>query len=625
MFGVDSRVMADLLAGFGTGGFEASDSPDSEGSRARFIAGVAWAIAGHHDIRLPPLRLLEEWGSPVPVTIPREAARPEVLGSLHEALLDRRTRRRGGAFYTPSDVADVVVHWGLGTSVPDQRGWHRHGQDQPGARDRHMPVVCDPAVGGGAFLLAAADALASRGLDPELVVRDCLIGADLDPVAVAVSEASLALWCGGRGVPRLVVADALTIDAREWPEQPDVVVGNPPFLSQLGLATVRSRRQAKAIEHRLGEGMGGYADTAALFWVMACRLVRPGGRVALILPQSTLAVRDAQGARRAVLDEGMLEVLWLPGRPLFGAAVDVCVAVVHKRRAAYPHIAGDEHSDETGVLRTCTGVPPLLHHESIVARDELRDAANWSHLVADAMDVPVGALEDNGETIGHRWQVVADFRDQYYGVAPFVVDDPDDQLDEHRHPRLITVGLVDPARCLWGRVPARFARRAWKAPRVDLAALEATGTLGPWARSRLVPKVVVATQTSVVEAAVDESGIWLPSTPVISVLAEREDLWHVAAVLSAPPVSMWAIRAAAGAALARGGLKLRAGQVRDIPLPRDPLGWNRAAELMREASHAGDPLRARKALLAAATAASEAYGLGTEITEWWSARLPTPR
>lgn len=620
MSGVDLRVPADLLAGLNTRGSELPEASDSPEFRARLVAGVTVAIAKHHGIRLPPLRLLDEWGSPVPVTIPREVARPDVLGLLHEELLDQRTRRRGGAFYTPSDVASVVVHWGLGLgSSPSGCGAGEDAPHQPRAKAGRVPVVCDPAVGGGVFLLAVADALVGRGLDPEVVVRDCLIGADVDPVAVAVSEAALALWCAGRGVPRLVVADALTLDVRQWPERPDVVVGNPPFLSQLGLATARSREQARELERRLGNGMGGYADTAALFWVMACRLVRPGGRVALILPQSTLAARDARGARRAVLDEGTLEVLWFPGRALFAASVDVCIAVVHKH--------GDEcaNSDETAPLRTCTGVPPRIHHQGGVAHDELRDAANWSHLIADAMDVPPVVLQDNGETVGDRWHVVADFRDQYYGVAPFVVDDPDHQLDEHRYPRLVTVGLVDPARCRWGLVPARFARRGWKAPRVDLEALEAAGTLGTWARARLVPKVVVATQTSVLEAAVDEGGVWLPSTPAISVLAERDDLWHVAAVLSAPPVSVWAIRAAAGSALARGGLKLRATQVRDIPLPRKREWWNRAAGLMEEACRIVDPIEARRALLASGAACTTAYGLGAEITEWWSSRLPPPR
>ena len=39
-----------------------------------------------------------------------------------------------------------------------------------------------------------------------------------------------------------------------------------------------------------------------------------------------------------------------------------------------------------------------------------------------------------------------------------------------------------------------------------------------------MPKVVVATQTRVVEAAVDPTGEWIPSTPVVSVHADPDEL-----------------------------------------------------------------------------------------------------
>jgi len=50
-------------------------------------------------------------------------------------MLSRARRRELGAFYTPSDVADRLVERALPEGAP---------------------VVCDPACGDGAFLLAAA-------------------------------------------------------------------------------------------------------------------------------------------------------------------------------------------------------------------------------------------------------------------------------------------------------------------------------------------------------------------------------------------------------------------------------------------------------------------------------------
>ena len=79
----------------------------------------------------------------------------------------------------------------------------------------------------------------------------------------------------------------------------------------------------------------------------------------------------------------------------------------------------------------------------------------------------------------------------------------------------------------------------------DVAAL-AAGVDEPvrtWFEALLRPKVVVATQTKVLEAAADVRGEVVPSVPVISVVPHDERrLWHLLAVLLAPPVSAWSIR-----------------------------------------------------------------------------------
>ena len=110
--------------------------------------------------------------------------------------------------------------------------------------------------------------------------------------------------------------------------------------------------------------------------------------------------------------------------------------------------------------------------------------------------------------------------------------------------------------------------------------------LAAWADARLRPKVVVATQTRVVEAAVDDDGSWWPSVPVISVVLDPdhdddETRWLVAAALSAPPVSAWAAERSGGTALAPQALKLSARQVLEVPLPVDRDAWAEGARLLR--------------------------------------------
>src|SRR5690606_17819255 len=96
------------------------------------------------------------------------------------------------------------------------------------------PVV-DPSCGGGAFLLAAADRLVALGSAPGDAVA-ALRGRDVDPTAVAVTEAALWWWAARRDAstrPDVRVRDALLDDV----DAAGAVVGNPPFLGQLRSST----------------------------------------------------------------------------------------------------------------------------------------------------------------------------------------------------------------------------------------------------------------------------------------------------------------------------------------------------------------------------------------------------
>jgi hypothetical protein len=214
-------------------------------------------------------------------------------------------------------------------------------------------------------------------------------------------------------------------------------------------------------------------------------------------------------------------------------------------------------------------------------------------------------LADGHGRLGDLATATAGFRQHFYGLAPFVTDDGDG-------PPLVTTGLIDAGHCAWGERPARFAKRRFAAPRVDLEALGRDDpALAEWARGQLRPKVLVASQTKVIEAAVDAAGTWIPSVPVVSVHPRRvDDLWAVAAVLLAPPVSAWAAHRHLGSGLGPTSLRLRASEVLDLPLPLRPL--TRAAGLLR----AGE-------IDAAGVELCGVYGLSGPVREsvlsWWRA------
>ena len=422
--------------------------------------------------------------------------------------------------------------------------------------------VLDPACGTGHFLVAAARRFGVRAVH----------GSDLDAEAVRIARLRLAAEepaVPAADIERQVrVADGLTA----WEgETFDAVVGNPPFLGQLRRRTATAGPSA--------HGLGAYTDTSAVFLHRALDLVRPGGTVALVQPLSVLAARDASRVREAVAERGEVTEMWVSERPVFaGTPVRTCVPVVRLGRTGGP---GPD---------------------------------DWGRLAAPYFGIPPVELPGGTGVFGDLAACTADFRDEYYGLVPHVRDGGEGTP-------LVTSGLIEPGACEWGRRKTRFARQEYAAPVVDVAALAAADPrLGAWARSRLVPKILVAGQGRVIEAVVDERGAWLPSVPVVSVLPhDGADLWRLLAVLLAPPVVAHAAAGYLGTGLTPGSVKVSARQLAELPLPSDDEAWAEGAEAARR----GRVAEAGR-LMTAAYAVDPAGG----VLDWWltrSARRPARR
>jgi hypothetical protein len=452
---------------------------------------------------------------------------PWALDAARQALLavsDPAGRRRLGAHHTPPALARRLAELALEGSVV-------------GA----APVV-DPSCGGGAFLLAAGEVLVAAGAEAaELVASGGLRGADVDPLAVATARAALTAWSGGT-VPddAVVVADGL---GSGWcpAGSAAAVVGNPPFLSPLTAGAPA------------GE-IGAYTDAAARFLAAGVRLARAGGRVVLVQPESMLAARDAAPIRAEVLSLAALEGLWVAGQAVFAAGVQVCAPVL-RVGAAQP-----------STIRRWRGADVRA---AAPIRIEVGSLRTWAPL--RPVDVP-RAPRSSGR-VGDLATATAGFRDEFYGLASAATEatGPDDV-----RPRLVTSGLVDPGRLWWGERNARLGGRTFAAPVVDLAALDPR--VRAWTDARLVPKVLVATQTRVIEAVADPDGRCVPVTPVIAVVPhDPSDLDRLLAALLAPAATAWAVRNYGGTALHGDAVKLSAKQVLDLPLPADCEAWDAAA------------------------------------------------
>ncbi|MGP1345714.1 MAG: Eco57I restriction-modification methylase domain-containing protein [Phycisphaerales bacterium] len=600
-------------------------------------------------------------------------------------------RHAAGAFSTPTGLIGHVLDQTLEPVLEGCACSAMGGDGREAIRSLLSVRVCDPAVGVGRFLIAAGWRIAGRvaavpGWDGgeraamRLVARSCLAGVDVDPWAVALCRLALWLECGEPGsrasdfAERVRVGDALLgaprwlwegdgvegggsdesarARADAWCERAagapvggsvfhwglewggefrggfDVVIGNPPFQNQLRGATARSRAMGALLRARTGGAVRRYADVAGAFVMLAMELARgDGGRVGMVFPAAMVSTGDAAGVRRAVCEGCRIDSIWMSEGAVFqGTGVRACAVSMTRR---------EERGQGGAPVRVRRFVGDRFERidDAVVDGDAMRGWETWGELVAPALGVPEVRIDTGGRgarTLGAIATATADFRDQYYGLRGFVVEDAavggSDRGDGRAWPRLVTSGLIGLGRCDWGVRSTRVHKARWQAPRVDADALRASGGLGAWLEARLVPKVLVATQTRVLHGVVDAAGEMLPSVPVITVVArDGEDPWLVLAAVCSPVCSAVALSRYPGAAMSGGAIKLSARQLMGLPLPGDVGAWMESAALLRDASAAGVDGAERASMLAAFGSDSiRAHGMRGEearrLGEWWNAR-----
>lgn len=319
----------------------------------------------------------------------------ELVGNLYELLLAESVRRdpeRGfelesgkrrkqtGTFFTPRALTEIVVERALAPLSPRRgsRSASRGAEPSSAAFDFALDLrVCDPSVGGGAFLLQVMRALLSQPSAPtsaqpsaerrrELVTR-VVHGVDVNPTAVAVAEAALCLFVedpslslhaagvnlrigdallgtpyapsNGRNVPRKVEPKASRkLDfPREFPEVFerggfDLVIGNPPWVAYAGRAAQPLAIERKAYFAAHYTTLKGYPTLHGLFVERALRLA-PKGTVALVVPSPIADLHGYRWVRRAVRSthtpcEPMLEF----GQDAFASVTQPCFALIAEAR-----------------------------------------------------------------------------------------------------------------------------------------------------------------------------------------------------------------------------------------------------------------------------------------------------
>jgi type I restriction enzyme M protein len=214
----------------------------------------------------------------------------DTKGDLYEYMLGKiASAGQNGQFRTPRHIIGLMVE-----------------MTAPTPKD----VICDPASGTCGFLVAAGEYLREKhpGLFRELPSRahfhhGMFHGYDFDHTMLRIGSMNMALH--GVDNPDIRYKDSLAQDHADDEEAYSLVLANPPFAGSLDYENTAKDLQAIVKTKK----------TELLFLALFLRLLKPGGRAAVIVPDGVLfgSSKAHQSLRRRLVEEQKLDaVVQLP-------------------------------------------------------------------------------------------------------------------------------------------------------------------------------------------------------------------------------------------------------------------------------------------------------------------------
>lgn len=278
----------------------------------------------------------------------------------------KERRKEHGIYYTPKFITDYIVKETVGRFL----------QENAGYPDKlHNIKILDPACGSGSFLIRAYDELLkyhARELKKPLdkldqwerlpILTNSIFGVDLDKQAIDFTRLNLLLRSLAHREPLPFLGDNIkqgnslisgTDEELEkyfgnslrdknpfnWEDEFkdimknggfDVVIGNPPWGGDID-------NELEYFHDKYPETTKEHTDSFKLFIETSLRLVRTGGLISLIVPNTLLRQRRIKDVRSLLLRNQVLTVIDL-GEGIFrGVIAPSCVFVVRKSSPTEKH------------------------------------------------------------------------------------------------------------------------------------------------------------------------------------------------------------------------------------------------------------------------------------------------
>src|SRR5271157_43192 len=228
----------------------------------------------------------------------------DTKGDLYEYMLGKiATAGQNGQFRTPRHIIRLMVE-----------------MTDPQPND----IICDPACGTAGFLIAAGEHL--REHHPEILRDDknrrhfhekMFHGFDFDNTMLRIGSMNMLLH--GVENPAIVYRDSLAQDHAGETEKYTLVLANPPFAGSLDYESA-AKDLLQVVKTK---------KTELLFLALFLRLLKPGGRAAVIVPDGVLfGSSNAHKTLRKILveDQKLDGVVSLPSgvfRPYAGVSTAI--------------------------------------------------------------------------------------------------------------------------------------------------------------------------------------------------------------------------------------------------------------------------------------------------------------
>jgi type I restriction enzyme M protein len=230
----------------------------------------------------------------------------DTKGDLYEHMLSKiATAGQNGQFRTPRHIIQLMVEL---------------------MEPKPTDLVCDPAAGTCGFLVAVGEYL--RVQHPE-ILRDAKLrehfhhrlfhGFDFDNTMLRIGSMNMLLH--GVENPEVVYRDSLSKDHAGEEEKYTLVLANPPFAGSLDYEGT-AKDLLEIVKTK---------KTELLFVALFLRLLKPGGRAAVIVPDGVLfgSSKAHKELRRILVEDQKLEaVISLPSgvfRPYAGVSCGILV------------------------------------------------------------------------------------------------------------------------------------------------------------------------------------------------------------------------------------------------------------------------------------------------------------